>query len=68
MTATWPEFDVARDQPTFATLHLVSQKLGAAADPAATLAEFLLSTYEVAAGLGPRALDRAALERDPIAP
>ena len=24
----WPELDVARDQPTFATLHLVSQMLG----------------------------------------
>ena len=28
MTAPWPELDVARDQPTFATLHLVSQMLG----------------------------------------
>ncbi|MDQ3077486.1 MAG: DUF5996 family protein [Pseudomonadota bacterium] len=26
--APWPELDVARDQPTFATLHLVSQMLG----------------------------------------
>ena len=28
MTNPWPELDVARDQPTFATLHLVSQMLG----------------------------------------
>ena len=28
MPAPWPELDVARDQPTFATLHLVSQMLG----------------------------------------
>jgi Family of unknown function (DUF5996) len=28
MSLTWPELDVARDQPTFATLHLVSQMLG----------------------------------------
>ena len=28
MPALWPELDVARDQPTFATLHLVSQMLG----------------------------------------
>ena len=28
MDSRWPEFDVARDQPTFATLHLVSQMLG----------------------------------------
>lgn len=28
MRPDWPELDVARDQPTFATLHLVSQMLG----------------------------------------
>lgn len=28
MSRSWPELDVARDQPTFATLHLVSQMLG----------------------------------------
>lgn len=28
MQTPWPELDVARDQPTFATLHLVSQMLG----------------------------------------
>ena len=28
MPAPWPDLDVARDQPTFATLHLVSQMLG----------------------------------------
>ena len=28
MRIAWPELDVARDQPTFATLHLVSQMLG----------------------------------------
>ena len=28
MPIAWPELDVARDQPTFATLHLVSQMLG----------------------------------------
>jgi hypothetical protein len=28
MEAAWPELDVTRDQPTFATLHLVSQMLG----------------------------------------
>ena len=28
MPNAWPELDVARDQPTFATLHLVSQMLG----------------------------------------
>ena len=28
MRSPWPELDVARDQPTFATLHLVSQMLG----------------------------------------
>ena len=28
MPTHWPELDVARDQPTFATLHLVSQMLG----------------------------------------
>ena len=28
MSAPWPELDVERDQPTFATLHLVSQMLG----------------------------------------
>ena len=28
MTHAWPAFDVARDAPTFATLHLVSQMLG----------------------------------------
>jgi hypothetical protein len=28
MPAAWPDLDVARDQPTFATLHLVSQMLG----------------------------------------
>ena len=28
MPAPWPELDVARDQPTFAALHLVSQMLG----------------------------------------
>ena len=28
MRHAWPELDVARDQPTFATLHLVSQMLG----------------------------------------
>jgi hypothetical protein len=28
MRSHWPELDVARDQPTFATLHLVSQMLG----------------------------------------
>lgn len=28
MLSVWPELDVARDQPTFATLHLVSQMLG----------------------------------------
>ena len=28
MRPAWPDLDVARDQPTFATLHLVSQMLG----------------------------------------
>ena len=28
MAERWPEFDVARDSPTFAVLHLVSQMLG----------------------------------------
>ena len=28
MPSLWPELDVVRDQPTFATLHLVSQMLG----------------------------------------
>jgi hypothetical protein len=28
MPNAWPDLDVARDQPTFATLHLVSQMLG----------------------------------------
>ena len=28
MPELWPDLDVARDQPTFATLHLVSQMLG----------------------------------------
>jgi hypothetical protein len=28
MRSHWPELDVARDQPTFATLHLISQMLG----------------------------------------
>jgi hypothetical protein len=28
MSAAWPEFDVARDSPTVATLHLASQMLG----------------------------------------
>ena len=28
MRSDWPDLDVARDQPTFATLHLVSQMLG----------------------------------------
>lgn len=41
-------------------------KVRAAADPDKMLAEFLQSTYEVAADLG--AWDRAALERDPVAP
>ena len=28
MSATWPEFNVARDSPTIATLHLASQMFG----------------------------------------
>ena len=28
MASEWPAFDVARDSPTFATLHLASQMLG----------------------------------------
>ncbi len=58
--------DSARFAPDLGEFILPYADVRAAADPAATLLEFLEATYTVAADLGD--WDRAALERDPIAP
>lgn len=58
--------DAARFDPDLGEFVLPYAAVRAAADPAATLMEFLEATYAVAADLGH--WDRAALERDPVAP
>ena len=58
--------DTARFDPDLGEYVLPYATVRAAADPAATLIEFLDATYELAADLGH--WDRAALERDPVAP
>ena len=56
----------ARFDPDLGEYVLPYATVRAAADPAATLMEFLDATYDIAADLGH--WDRAALERDPVAP
>lgn len=56
----------ARYDPELGEFVLPYDAVRAAADPAAMLTEFLQSTYDVAADLGH--WDRAALEREPVAP
>ena len=58
--------DTARFDPDLGEYVLPYATVRAAADPAATLMEFLDATYDTAADLGH--WDRAALERDPVAP
>lgn len=58
--------DTARFDPDLGEFVLPYGAVRAAADPAATLMEFLDTTYAVAADLG--YWDRLALERDPVAP
>lgn len=58
--------DAAGFDPDFGEFVLPYAAVRASADPAASLMEFLEATYDVAANLGH--WDRAALERDPVAP
>jgi hypothetical protein len=55
-----------RFDETYAEFILPYSQVRSASDPEATLADFLRSTYEAAADLAQ--WDRAALEREPVAP
>ena len=58
--------DAARFDDTLGEFVLPYEAVRSSADPAATLTSFLQSTYDVAADLAH--WDRAALEREPVAP